>query len=87
VLLGRDHPTEEEVCAPVMMRRFVADFEAEFGSVLCHELVGISPDIPRAEFSVQYKAGDTRARVCNRLEAFTVRRFYALIEQYELEED
>ena len=83
VLVGRDHVTKEPAPAYLMMYRLFEEFEKEYGTVCCHELVGVSPDLPVDEFLAQLKAKETRTRVCDGLKVFTIRRFFELLPEYE----
>jgi C_GCAxxG_C_C family probable redox protein len=82
-LIGRDHVTKEPAPAYLMMRQLFADFEQEYGTLCCHELVGVSPDLSPDDFLAQLKAKETRTRVCDGLKVFTIRRFFELLPEWE----
>ncbi len=83
VLVGRDHVTPEPAPAYLMMYRLFQDFEREFGTVCCDELVGVSADLPVDEFLAELKAKETRTRICDGLKVFTIQRFFELLPEYE----
>jgi hypothetical protein len=86
VLLGRDGPTEAPPAAYTMTGELIANFEQEFGTVLCHELIDVDPALSYDEFHAQTTLKQTRVNVCDGLKVFTIRRFYELLPKYQQSE-
>ena len=78
-----ENVTKEPAPAYLMMGQLFADFEKEYGTLCCHELVGVSPDLSLDDFLAQLKAKETRTRVCDGLKVFTIRRFFELLPEWE----
>ena len=82
ILLGRDEPTATPPEAYTMIGELIADFEKEYGTVLCYELIDVDPALSYEEFHAETKAKQTRVNVCDGLKVFTIRRFYELLPKY-----
>ena len=77
---GEGHPRIYKILNDLM-----DDVEAEFGTVLCEELVGISPDLPEEEWVELFHEKDTMNRVCHPIKEYVIKRLYRLMEEYPLE--
>lgn len=82
LVAGRDEVTPDPAPGYYLAGRLIVDFEERFGTVLCHELVGIAPELPDVEFRAECKRTETRTRVCDGLKDFTIRRFIELLPSY-----
>ena len=74
---GEGHPRIYRI-----LTGFMDDVEAEFGTVLCTELIGVSPDLSEEEFTEQFHAKDSMNRVCHPIKEFVIKRLYGLMEEY-----
>jgi C_GCAxxG_C_C family probable redox protein len=84
IFRGRDtvQPGEGHPRIYKMMTEFMDDVEGEFGSVLCPELTGISPDHKDEEFSKLFWEKDCMNRVCHPVKEYVIKRLYRLMDKY-----
>ena len=86
IMVGRDEPTEAPPAAYTMIGELIEDFEKEFGTVLCYELIDVDPSLSYEDFHAETKRKETRVNVCDGLKEFTIRRFYELLPKYRQSE-
>jgi C_GCAxxG_C_C family probable redox protein len=76
--LGRTSPEESREPAYSVATQIRKDFEAEFGSINCHEICGLSA-ASGDEWSIPYEEKKIRENRCQQFVRFTVQRWYDLV--------